>query len=102
MEGQTAGRAVTITPFRSIQTFWQGGRGGGQRREGKGRKIKWGGGLTACMTQGESFRLEYTVCTTAGWGMQRDMDLGRVSRRPCEKGRGKSAEAQWKEKMVTE
>lgn len=104
VEGQTAGRAVTITPFRSIQTFW----GGGDRREKeKGRQIKWEGRTNSLHDTGQVFRLEYTMCLTAGWGNVKRHGLGeRVSGRPCEKAREKelcmSTWQQWKEKMGKE
>lgn len=64
MELQTAGRAVTITPFTSIQTFW----GTGEAEE-RGRESERGGELTACMTQGESLDLNILcVRLWAGWG----------------------------------
>lgn len=53
-ERQAAGRAVTITPFRSIQTFWGGGAE--ERRKGEGDKMRRGTNSL------QSFRLEYTMC----------------------------------------
>lgn len=68
VELQTAGRAVTITPFTSIQTFW----GTGEAEE-RGRESERGGGTNSLHDTGWVFRLEYTVCKTVGWvGMWRD------------------------------
>lgn len=78
--------------------------GGRQKRDGKGREIKWGGGgLTACMTQGESLTWIHYVYDCRVGDIKRHGIGKRVCRRPCEKAREKNlcvstCAKQWKER----
>lgn len=68
------------------------GEGGRQKREGKGREIKWEGGLTACMTQGESLDLNTLCVWVVGGGCRETWNWGKSKEKAVWKGkREKSA-----------